>query len=115
MNSLRLRDVLSGLERVDFLKMDIEGAEAEVLADCAEQLERVGFAFVECHCWRHRPQTLHHVLAMLSQAGFRYYLENIWPGDSPFLRGGGGPTMDVQANVWARRKYDGERERPAFS
>jgi FkbM family methyltransferase len=104
-NSLRLRDVISGLERVDFLKMDIEGAEAEVLADCAEQLVKVGFAFVECHCWRHRPQTLHHVLAVLAQAGFRYYLENIWPGDSPFLRGGGGPTMDVQANVWARRKY----------
>jgi len=105
-NSLSLRDILSGLECVDFLKMDIEGAEAEVIADCVEQLARVRFAFVECHCWRHRPQTLHQVLAALAQAGFRYYLENIWPGDSPFLRGGGGPAMDVQANVWARRKFD---------
>ncbi|MBI4804035.1 MAG: FkbM family methyltransferase [Desulfovibrio sp.] len=107
-NSLRLRDVLTGLERVDFLKMDIEGAEADVLADCADLLPRVGFAFVECHCWRHRPQTLHQVLAVLAQAGFRYYLENIWPGDSPFIRGGGGPAMDVQANVWARRKFTSE-------
>lgn len=103
--SLRLKDLLSGLERVDFLKMDIEGAEAEVLADCAEQLGKVGYAFVECHCWRRRPQTLHQVLALLAGAGFRYYLENVWPGDAPFLRGGGGPAMDVQMNVWARRKY----------
>lgn len=113
--SLRLREVLSGLGHVDFLKMDIEGAEAEVLTDCAEQLEKVGYVFVECHCWRHRPQTLHHVLAVLAQAGFRYYLENIWPGESPFLHGGGGPVMDVQANVWGRRKYDGESERIAHS
>jgi FkbM family methyltransferase len=102
-DSLRLRDFLAGLTRVDFLKMDIEGAEAEVLQDCAELLGRVGFAFVESHCWRHRPQTLHQVLEILFRAGFRYYLENIWPGNAPYLRGGSGPAMDVQANVWARR------------
>jgi FkbM family methyltransferase len=117
-DSLRLRDILAGLSRIDFLKMDIEGAEAQVLEDCAEQLNRVGFAFVESHCWRHRPQALHRVLEVLAGAGFRYYLENVWPGDAPFLRGGGGPAMDVQANVWARRKYeapDGERRLALFA
>lgn len=101
--SVRLRGVLERLGRVDFLKMDIEGAEAEVLADCAGQLGKVGFAFVECHCWRHLPQNLHTVLALLAEGGFRYYLENIWPGSEPYVSGGGGRTMDVQVNVWARR------------
>jgi len=101
--SVRLREVLERMGRVDFLKMDIEGAEAEILADCAGLLGKVGFAFVECHCWRHRPQTLHQVLEALAGGGFRYYLENVWPGGEPYLHGGGGQSMDVQVNVWARR------------
>jgi FkbM family methyltransferase len=38
-----------GLERIDLLKCDIEGAERDLFASCSEWIWRVGFALVECH------------------------------------------------------------------
>src|SRR6476646_4373490 len=43
----RLRDYLA--VAVDFLKLDIEGAEVDVLADCADRLSNVRHLFVEYH------------------------------------------------------------------
>jgi hypothetical protein len=37
-----------GLDRIDVLKCDIEGAEAELFED-APWMDRVGMAVVECH------------------------------------------------------------------
>ena len=45
--ALRLRDYLN--RNVDFLKIDIEGAECEVLEDCQDDLKNVQNIFVEYH------------------------------------------------------------------
>lgn len=39
----------AGFEQVDILKCDIEGAEAELFADCSSWIERVEHLIVECH------------------------------------------------------------------
>jgi FkbM family methyltransferase len=39
----------SGVERIGVLKCDIEGAEAEVFADCRSWIDRVDAMSVECH------------------------------------------------------------------
>lgn len=48
---ITMHDVLeqSGLETIDLLKCDIEGAEQELFADCRSWIGRVGTIVIECH------------------------------------------------------------------
>jgi FkbM family methyltransferase len=59
---------------VDFLKLDIEGAEFEVLRSCKNQLGLVQKAFIEYHARADEPQTLASLLEILRDAGFRYFI-----------------------------------------
>lgn len=74
--TVRLKEKLNAFERIDMLKMDIEGAETKVLADCEEELFRVQNLFVEYHDRRNDPQTLSEVLDILKRAGFCYTILN---------------------------------------
>ena len=47
--SVRFKEILQQFDRVDLLKVDIEGAEVEVLSDCSEELHRVKYLYVEYH------------------------------------------------------------------
>lgn len=62
-------------EPIDFLKMDIEGAEVDVLTGVAPQLPNVRVLFVEFHSQPGHPQRLHELLAVLAGAGFRLFVE----------------------------------------
>ena len=44
--SLRLRDLLIEYEQIDFLKMDIEGAEVDVIEDCTNLLSKNDRLFI---------------------------------------------------------------------
>lgn len=104
--SIRLRDVLVQHPVVDMLKMDIEGAETDVLLDCVPELHRVRALFVEYHSHKGSPQTLDQVLRVLTEAGFRYYLfarHNFKRRGSPLLHGAGWPGMDLNVDVFAYR------------
>jgi len=61
---------------IDMLKIDIEGAETDLLAAIAPQLHKVQNMFVEFHSFKGQPQRLQTLLALISAAGFRYYLES---------------------------------------
>lgn len=76
--SRRLRDLLAR-ERVDLLKLDIEGAECAVLEDCEPALDRVGALLVDAHEFDPRARTLPRVLAVLERAGFTYALDGLEP------------------------------------
>lgn len=55
-------------EKVDILKIDVEGAETEVLKECREKLVNVDHIFVEFHATRlHRPEE---VVTLLLNSGF---------------------------------------------
>lgn len=97
----RLRNLLD--DRVDFLKLDIEGAELEVLRDCASRLSVVERLFCEYHSFVDREQGLDEILAILRAAGFRYHLEPEMVSSRPFAYRPSHLRMDNQINIYAFR------------
>ena len=93
--ALRLRDYLN--RNVDFLKIDIEGAECEVLEDCQDDLKNVQNIFVEYHSFQNQIQNLDKILNILTKAGFRYYIEHIGiRSEKPFIKIDSHLDMDLQ-------------------
>ncbi|MFZ1693680.1 MAG: FkbM family methyltransferase [Flavobacteriales bacterium] len=101
--STRLRDLLLQHDRIDLLKMDIEGAETDVLLDCSDALSRVRRIYVEYHSFRDRPQQLHALLTMLASQGFRYYLNRIGTHHPQPFMGLTEAEMDLQLDIHAIR------------
>ena len=104
--SVRLRDWLAavgGDERIELLKMDIEGAETEVLKDCRHALARVQHLFLEYHAYLGQPQDLDEILAILRQNGFRYFIRDAQDRPRPLSNRVYRPdgTMDLQLNIFA--------------
>ncbi len=101
-STVRLRDFLE--KPIDFLKIDIEGAEYEVLKDIADRLLQVQNIFVEYHSFTNQPQHLDEILQILSQAGFRYYMQNSGiQSITPFTQIRTMQGMDLQINISAYR------------
>ena len=92
------------LERpVDFLKVDIEGAETEVLRDCRDLLGNVTHLYVEYHSIPGQPQSLPTLLEILVSAGFRIHLQPCSVARQPFLHRNAAPGLDLQVHVFALR------------
>ncbi|WP_143960776.1 FkbM family methyltransferase [Litoribacter populi] len=70
---------------VDFLKLDIEGAEVEVLKACKGSLSKVQHIFFEYHNDIHKPQSLHELLALIVEEGFRYHIKESSARRRPFV------------------------------
>ena len=101
-NSIRLKDFLKQFSEIDFLKMDIEGAETTVLSDCKEELSRVDKLFVEYHSFVGQEQTLPLLLNVLKENDFRYFIQTISDAETPFLplsKTNG--NIDLQLNIFA--------------
>lgn len=75
---VRALDLLPFLQEqtVDFLKMDIEGAEVEVLKACQSGLKNVQRIFIEYHSFEGSNQRLAELFQILEGAGFRLHLNN---------------------------------------
>ena len=69
---VRLKNYLT--EPVDFMKMNIEGAEWEVLSDCKDRLQLIREMIIEYHHLPGLPRTLHHILGLLDRQGFEYQI-----------------------------------------
>lgn len=87
---------------VDFLKLDIEGAETIVLSDIEDDLDKVDRIFVEYHSFVNQPQTLNEIIEILRRANFRVYMSV--PGNnsirSPFMGLTPYNNMDFQLNIF---------------
>jgi FkbM family methyltransferase len=70
---------------VDFLKIDIEGAELTVLKECSSKLHLVRRIFVEYHSYVNKPQQLPELLQLLTDAGFRYHIKESFVHERPFI------------------------------
>ncbi len=97
--TLRLKDLLNN--KIDFLKLDIEGAEYEVIKDCKEELKNVKFLFIEYHSHKAKEQTLGEILEILRGNHFRYYIETAFTGKHPFIEQKLLDNMDLQLNIFA--------------
>jgi FkbM family methyltransferase len=101
--AIRLRDLLN--REVDFLKIDIEGAEYKVLCDIADKLFLVKNMFLEYHGTFAQNKELTAVFKMISDEGFNYYIkEAATLFDYPFQRTKKSDIgYDVQLNIFCFR------------
>jgi FkbM family methyltransferase len=74
----RLRTIIER-EPIDLLKLDIEGAEADVLADCEEALASVNALLVEIHEIDGGARRAPAILERLTRAGFAYAVTHVTP------------------------------------
>lgn len=100
-NSVRLREYLTG--PVEILKMDIEGAELDVLADCQDRLGFVQRLFVEYHSFVDRPQDLARFFGILESGGYRIHVHHEMPALQPFVTLPVVNGKDLRLNVFAFR------------
>lgn len=102
-HTVRLADFLQ--EKVDFLKLDIEGAEYIVLKDCEPLLKNVEKLFVEYHSFINQEQKLEEILDMLKRAGFRYHLKQSFSQSRPFIdKVLACENMDMAITIFAYRE-----------
>ena len=101
-STIRLRDYLK--QPVDFLKLDIEGAETEVLKDCEDLLTNVNNLFIEYHSFVSQPQTINVVFNILSKANFRLHIHQVRPTPQPFYYRPVCLEMDMILNIFAFRE-----------
>ncbi|HUQ18818.1 MAG TPA: FkbM family methyltransferase [Gemmatimonadaceae bacterium] len=103
--TVRLRDILATETRVDLLKLDVEGAEHRVLADCESELGKVRAIAVELHDFdienRRSPATLE----LLSRAGFLYAHGGTVPVPGFDNGVGAGKPFSAPAAKWVERVY----------
>jgi FkbM family methyltransferase len=101
--SIRLKDYLMQEERIEMLKMDIEGAEVEVLLDCKEELVKVRNLFVEYHSYRNERQRLSELINLLESSDFRYFIAQPEARAIPFINRTNkfNPEIDLQLNIFA--------------
>lgn len=99
--TVRLRDFLT--ESVDLLKIDIEGAETEVVLDIAPLLENVMNIFVEYHSFAGQPQTFGKLVQTLIEAGFRVQVHPMHVAPRPFIKVDSYMGMDMQLNIFGYR------------
>lgn len=99
--SFRLKNLLH--DGVDFLKIDIEGAEYAVLIDCAEYLPKVDKIFIEYHSHIDEPQKLDEILLLLNKSGFRYHIQEAYSRKMPYVDNSLMVGMDLQLNIFGYR------------
>ena len=89
----------------DFIKIDIEGAETEVLKGCEDYIAAVPYIFVEFHSFHNKKQELGRLIDTFERRGFRVHVHPPFTQKSPFLGVQANDGMDMQLNLffWKRR------------
>lgn len=73
--AIRFADFLAEQQEIDFLKMDIEGAEWDVIRDCAAHLPKINNLFLEYHGKVQETHKLLDLLQWVKEAGFSVYIK----------------------------------------
>ena len=85
-------------EPVDFMKMNIEGAEHEVLEECEPRIHQIRELNIEYHRLPGVPCTLHKILDLLDRNGFVYTVSDF--GLAMYGRARPPVRLDPQARFW---------------
>ncbi|MFV0162085.1 FkbM family methyltransferase [Empedobacter falsenii] len=75
--AIQLKEIIEN-QNIFFLKIDIEGAEYEVLKDIKDNLKNVENLFIEFHVKEEEENKLDEILKWVIEAGFSYYLKEAW-------------------------------------
>lgn len=101
-SSVRLKNLLDKeTQNIDFLKMDIEGAEKKVIVDCNESLKKINNLFIEYHDFSGHTQDLDAILSVLTNNNFKYYIINEHYQNAPFTALN--ENKNLQLNIFAKQ------------
>lgn len=98
--SIRLKNILENYNKIDFLKIDIEGHEDVVIEDISDELKKVDYLFLEYHSCISNKQTLDKILFYLTNAGFRYYFKESDFKKNPFIERELFNNIDTVVNIF---------------
>lgn len=98
--TVKLSEYLRRADKVDFLKIDIEGAEVEVINECIGFLKDLKFVFIEFHSFSSKKQFLGHLISLLEGVGFRIHIHPPFISKRPFLGVSENLGMDMQLNLF---------------
>lgn len=102
--AIRLKEIMT--KKIDFLKIDIEGAEYEVLKDITPELHFVNNLFIEYHGSYRQNKELLEILQLVEKNGFHFYIKEagiIY--ERPFVKEKNKAwQFDVQLNIFCFRK-----------
>lgn len=102
--SIRLKESLQKYAQVDMLKMDIEGAEWDVVQDIASELNHVSHFFLEYHGKANETYKLSGIMDILKSVGFGVYIKNAADNlKYPFVEKTTATLYDVQLNIFCYR------------
>lgn len=101
--SIRLKDFIESFKEIEILKIDIEGAEIDVIKDCANSLAHINKVFIEYHSFTDKKQELDLLLNILTSSGFRYKILPARKEEKPFVRELKPKIMDLQLNLFFYR------------
>ena len=102
--TVRLKDVLQKYPDIGMLKMDIEGAEWDVVQDIAAELSHVNHFFLEYHGKASETYKLNGIMNILKSAGFWVYIKNAADNlKHPFIEKTTNTLYDVQLNIFCYR------------
>jgi len=87
-------------EPVDLLKIDVEGAELDVLQGAGENLRHCKLVFVEYHSFGHKKQVLAEILNLMTHHGFRVHICPEYHSSHPFLDLPLHARMDLRLNMF---------------
>jgi hypothetical protein len=92
-------------DKVDLLKLDIEGAEFEVLSEVKDKLHLIENIFIEFHSFINQESKLDDILRILKVNGFSTYVNA--PGVTsrqPFINRPNKHGMEMQLNIYGFRR-----------
>lgn len=103
--SVSLKELLKKENRIDMIKMNVEGAELDLIVDCADELHRAENMYIEYHSFIKQEQQLDKILAILSRNGFRYYIQNVISTTAtPLISEIKVDNLDLQLHIFAYKK-----------
>jgi len=92
-------------DKVDFLKIDIEGAEYDVIMNCSELIiKNVNYIFFEWHSFSNKDQKLGEILNFFEKNNFRHHLKEASPKGAPFIEKRLNELMDTQIDCFIYKK-----------
>ena len=100
-----VHDIISKYPVVDFLKIDIEGAEIGVISRLSKDLCKVQNLFIEYHEKRGERQMLSEMLSIIAENGLQYTIFNVAVKNyNPFVESWHHPDFSQQLVIYAYRK-----------
>ena len=96
-----IRKILDEKGPFDYIKMDIEGAESEVMPACRGILNDTKYIFCEYHSDLESEQSLSKILGVLYDEGFRVHIKPIGASKQPFVKIYDRFGFDMQLNIFA--------------